>query len=29
VMKMKAQGHKLDEIADMVRAQWPEEAGSE
>jgi hypothetical protein len=22
-MKMKAQGHKLDEIAEMVRAQWP------
>ena len=24
VMKMKAQGHKLDEIAEMVRAQWPD-----
>ena len=26
VMKMKAQGHKLDEIADMVRARWSDKA---
>ena len=24
VMKMKAQGHKLDAIAEFVRAQWPD-----
>lgn len=24
VMKMKAQGHKLDAIAEMVRVRWPD-----
>lgn len=29
VMKMKAQGHKLDEIAEMVNTRWPDTRNEE